>query len=109
MSKIIKLDTEVVKDFIAHMVEGDDHLYFDADSDTDIDGLTKIANGTFQYIGKVLGEAKSQDEETVLQIPGEVEFTVTYREGTGGNGNFGIGARALEGLVERSGATLDEE
>ena len=109
MSKIIKFDTEVVKDFISHMVEGDSYLYFDTESESDINGLQQIVNGTFQYIGRVLGEAKSQDEEAVLEVPGEVEFTVTYREGTGGNGNFGIGAKALNDMAQRVGAELDKE
>lgn len=109
MSKVIKLDKEVVKDFIAHMIEGDEHLYFDADSSEDVDGIEKIVNGTFQYIGKVLGEAKSEDEETVLEVPGEVEFKVTHREGNGGSSNWGIGCKVLDSLADRAGVELDQE
>lgn len=107
MSKTIKFEGDLTKDFM-DFVDDTQKILFDSEDVTQVTSVQQLVEGTFQYIGRVLGEAKSEEEEIKLEVPGMTEFTVSYREGTGGNGNWGIGAKALDGLKKEAGIE-DEE
>ena len=102
MSNVMKFDETMVKGLIKHLQEYQRlDLQLDEDDIDDIESVKCIVDALFQFIGKTLGENKSEEEEVVFEVPGYIEFKVAYREGAGGNGNFGIGVTCLEGIKKQ--------
>lgn len=67
-------------------------IALEEDESDDVDVIKDIVSGSLEYIGVVLGENKSKEEETTLEIPEILEATVSYREGASGNWGIGITA-----------------
>lgn len=89
MSKLV-MEEKLVGEFV-DFLKDEKKISLDLDSSDydDVEAVSELCSGFLEFIAAKLGEIKSKEEPSSIEVPGLLTAEVSYREGSGKEGNWG--------------------